>query len=393
MREVNVRYSILLPRERLIFRVESLSGIGRNWDPDTRFLVRCESFDDITAFKKLCDAGLNNLIGLRSQVIPACSGYCENIVIDDGAFELGDVVAMTGGSHVAQILFRASDDHHTVFLTEQCDNYCLMCSQPPRNVDCTYLVGVAIALSHCISPSPSVIGFSGGEPLLLEGYLREILDVYLGDHPNTFFEVLTNGRRLADYRLAQMLLEQLGNRVSWMVPLYGHADFLHDFIVQRHGAFDDTISGLLNLQKFGQPVQLRLVLIEPILKEIEDICGFVSMNLPFVQSMAFMGCEPIGFALANRNLCDIDLGPYLAALFRSIRIVLRAGIRPVIMNVPLCHLPIDLHQFAARSISNWKQQYDSGCVECEERQNCGGRFAWQPGNWSQPITHPFKEML
>ena len=381
-----------LPRERVLFRVESLEGIGRAWEPEIRFMVRCRTLDDIASFRKLCSSGLRNLTALRPWTDLAVGEDCENVVTDNDALEPGDVVALSGGSSTAHLLFRTSDDHHTVFLTGQCDNYCLMCSQPPSNVNDIYLIEEAIALSRYISPGPSVIGFSGGEPLLLGSRLRKILEAYLDNHQDAFLEVLTNGRRLADHHFAQLLLGQLGDRVSWMVPLYGHADFLHDFIVQRHGAFDETLAGILNLQEFGQPVQLRVVLIGPILEEIEEISRFVSMNLPFVQSMAFMGCEPIGFALANRDICDIDVRPYFPALLRATRMVERVGIRPIIMNIPLCCLPSDLHRFAVRSISNWKQRYDKRCTKCQENRDCGGYFAWQPSNWSQQRIIPFREV-
>ena len=54
----------------------------------------------------------------------------------------------------------------------------------------------------------------------------------------------------ADYQTAnyQMSCFQTSPaRCTWMVPLYGHADFLHDYIVQSPGAFDETIDGLLTL--------------------------------------------------------------------------------------------------------------------------------------------------
>ncbi len=382
-----------LPKERLLFRVESIESIGRAWEPDLGFLIRCTTFENLSTFRNLCGSGLHNLTALVPDAAQASRDGLENVVADDNALESGDVVALTGGSSAAHVLFRASDDHHTVFLTGQCDNHCLMCSQPPRNsVDDAYLIDEAIALSRYIPTGQSVIGFSGGEPLLLGSRLRKVLDAYGDNHQGTFLEVLTNGRRLADHNFAQLLLGQLGDRVSWMIPLYGHADFLHDFVVQRNGAFDETLAGILNLQEFGQPVQLRVVLIEPVLEEIEEICRFVSMNLPFVQSMAFMGCEPIGFALANRRICDLDLKPYFPALLRATRIIERAGVRPIIMNIPLCCLPDDLHHLAARSISDWKQRYDDECTECKKNRDCGGYFAWQRSNWSRMRITPFKEM-
>jgi len=92
------------------------------------------------------------------------------------------------------------------------------------------------------------------------------------------------------------------------VPLYGHADFLHDFVVQAPCAYEQTIAGVLNLQACQQPVQLRIVLIQPVLLEIlPELCTFIGRNQPFFREVVLMVCEPIGFALANRELCEVDL--------------------------------------------------------------------------------------
>ncbi|MEW8333806.1 MAG: hypothetical protein AB2692_22940, partial [Candidatus Thiodiazotropha sp.] len=88
-----------------------------------------------------------------------------------------------------------------------------------------------------------------------------------------------------------------------MVSLYGHADFLHDFVVQANGAFNETLNGLLNLKARGQSIQLRIVLIRPVLNLLPALCDFIGNNLPFVTEVALMGCEPTGFALANAELC------------------------------------------------------------------------------------------
>ena len=214
----------------------------------------------------------------------------------------------------ASVLFRESDVHHSLFLTNRCNSYCLMCSQPPTRHNDDWLVEHAIEIVRHARVAPAVIGISGGEPLLAAAGLRRVFAALDEFWPDTKIEVLTNGRLIHQAEVKQVLFNEAPTNVRWLVPLYGHADFLHDFVVQSPGAFDETLEGLLTLQALNQPIQLRIVLIEPVLGTLDELCRFIGQNLPFVECVALMVCEPTGFALANRDFCELDLldaGPML----------------------------------------------------------------------------------
>ena len=59
------------------------------------------------------------------------------------------------------------------------------------------------------------------------------------------------------------MLQGLNAPVAWLVPLYGHCDFLHDFVVQSPGAFEETIEGLLTLKPIDSPYNCGSCSIEP----------------------------------------------------------------------------------------------------------------------------------
>ena len=46
----------------------------------------------------------------------------------------GDVVALRPSGMVS-VLYRRASAHNTILATEQCNSYCLMCSQPPKAED------------------------------------------------------------------------------------------------------------------------------------------------------------------------------------------------------------------------------------------------------------------
>jgi His-Xaa-Ser system radical SAM maturase HxsC len=387
-----VRASLLGISRRTVARVVSMGALVSEWRPELSWLVKATSQDDVGSLQRLRAGGLNGVCAFveRNELADEAEGPI--VVAPLASVEANDVVAMTPGRGELHVLYRESDAHHTVFLTNRCNSRCVMCSQPPTNHDDSWLVEEAKQLARHVGRAPALVGFTGGEPLLLGVGLRDVIQTFHAHLPETRFEILTNGRRLSDRALAEHLLGGLPKRVCWMVPLYGHADFLHDHVVQCEGAFDETIGGLLNLQASGQAIQLRVVLIEPVLEALTDLCIFVAKNMPFVREVALMGCEPVGFALANRSICETDIRQWAPTLSRAVHILQRGGLPVMLMNLPLCALPEDLWPLAQRSISDWKQVYAPECAKCSVRADCCGLFAWHKRGWRPTTLQPISEM-
>lgn len=348
--------------------------------------------NDLARLGKLRSAGLSNLAVLANSPVLFETSDFPSILETEESLNDGDVVEITPGRPGLHVLIRESDIHHTVFLTNRCNSSCVMCSQPPTRQDDSWLVGEAIQVAKHMRASPKTLGFTGGEPLLLGERLREILDTYATHHPTTHFEILTNGRLLADAELAKVVLSRMSHDVTWLVPLYGHADLLHDYVVQAPGAFDETINGLLTLHSYGQPIQLRIVLIEPVLKNLPGLCEFIRLNLPFVSEVALMGCEPIGFALANREVCEVDIQAWHKELSAAVHKLLLARMQPVLMNLPLCAVPKELWRFAHQSISDWKQVFIAECDGCMVKNRCSGLFAWHAKGWCPTKISAIREI-
>lgn len=390
MRKIKVR-SVGFDR-RQVFQVSSLAALGGVWTPDRDFLLPIADREEWRSFRRLRAAGMENVFPALSADLGDSLFEGKAMIGDLGQLEAGDVAVIAAAGHELQVQYRAGDTHHAVFLTNRCNSFCLMCSQPPTRQDDSWLIDEAISIIRHIPSSPGVIGLTGGEPLLLGERLREVLDLVYEQHPDSHIDLLTNGRLLSDERTAQGLLGDLQAKVSWLVPLYGHADFLHDFVVQSPGAFDETIAGLLNLQAHRQAIQLRVVLIAPVLRLLPQLCAFIGRNLPFVREVALMGCEPIGFALANRSVCETDLADWHESLSAGVRALDRAGIPALLMNIPLCNLPASLWRYAHRSISDWKQTYVAECEPCASKKDCSGLFAWHERGWRPGAIIPIREV-
>lgn len=356
-----------------IHRVVSQDQLAGEWRPNQRFLVHLTDDSAIPSIERLLASGLSNV----------------SWVIANG-LEPGTIIQARPDKKDLTVAYHDTDQHHALFLTNRCNSYCLMCSQPPTNHDDPWLVDEAIEIVRHIGTSPQTLGITGGEPLLLGSRLRKVIETIALHHPSTQIEVLSNGRLFSEPATVRTVLQSLETQVSWLIPLYGHADFLHDFVVQAKGAFEQTLDGLLALQEHQQPIQLRIVLIHPILEILPELCTFIARNLPFVREVALMGCEPIGFALANREQCEVDLAEWHDTLLLAVRSLQRHQIPYLLMNTPLCALPQELWPAAHRSISDWKAVYATECTGCTVQDRCSGLFAWHERGWKPTKIRPIQ---
>jgi His-Xaa-Ser system radical SAM maturase HxsC len=361
---------------RRAYRVVQFHDLAAQWSPALHFMIPVRGAEESIRVDSLAKRGLTNVCWIDSEEL-----------------EDGDVLIPETTGNKALISYRTSDAHHALFLTNRCNSYCLMCSQPPTKHDDGWLVGEALDIIRHIRESPATLGLSGGEPLLLGANLRVVLDTLSAHHPTTRIDVLTNGRLLSDAAVAHAVLAGLTAKVQWLVPLYGHADMLHDFVVQSPGAFEETLEGMLVLQENRQPIQLRVVLIKPVLEHLDELCAFIGRNLPFVKEVALIVCEPIGFAMANRELCEVDMTDWAEMLCRASWNLERDQVPQLFMNAPLCALPKKLWKHAHRSISDWKQVYADECDRCTVKASCSGLFAWHTRGWSPSKVIPFEESM
>jgi His-Xaa-Ser system radical SAM maturase HxsC len=284
-----------------------------------------------------------------------------------------DVVHLHSDGTV-QVLYRRSSEHNTILATERCNSFCLMCSQPPRDVDDSYRIGNILRLLELISPEACEIGLSGGEPTLLGPALPEIIAKAERCLPNTALHILTNGRRFNDAVYAMDVGDVGHHDLMLGIPLYSDVDSRHDYVVQAKGAYDETLAGLYNLAKARVRIEIRIVLHKQTFERLPQLATFIARNLPFVEHVALMGLEMFGFTLQNLKELWIDPVEYAPQLAEATRILALSGMTPVIYNHQLCTIPKSLWPFTVKSISDWKNVYLPECDGCSLRDKCGGFF-------------------
>ena len=293
----------------------------------------------------------------------------------------GDVVRLIEGNSRVSVLYRRGSNSNTLFSTERCNSYCLMCSQPPREVDDSWLVDENLKIISLVDPFEHQLGISGGEPTLLGDDLLLILHQAKTYLPDVELHILSNGRHFSDDAFARSVCAIKHPKLTWGIPLYSDCPEMHDYIVQARGAWDETVSGLFNLARFGGNIEIRVVVQQVNFERLGELAYFIFRNLTFVDHVAFMGLEPIGFARSNFENVWVDPVDCMEHLSDALFFLANRGMNVSLYNYPLCNIPNELWRFSRKSISDWKNTYVSECENCEIRKQCCGFFRSTNQKW------------
>jgi His-Xaa-Ser system radical SAM maturase HxsC len=285
-----------------------------------------------------------------------------------------DVVSVSDDGERIRVLWRHQSRQNSVLLTERCNHYCLMCSQPPKTANDDRLLAEAFELMRLLPRDTAEIGFTGGEPTLYGQGVIDLLRLCRNLHPEAEVHVLSNGTRFADPEFAAAWASIDNPNMMVGIPIYGAEPARHDYVVQAEGAFNQTIPGILNLAQLRQRIEIRVVLHKQTAPALPEIAEFIARNLPFVDQVALMGLEMIGLARANIPALWIDPTDYADELVEAVTLLDRSRIHTMIYNHQLCLIPRSIWPYAVRSISDWKNEYHPECVDCGVKDDCGGFF-------------------
>jgi His-Xaa-Ser system radical SAM maturase HxsC len=286
----------------------------------------------------------------------------------------GDIIGIHNASRKFRTLFRNNSRHNSFLVTERCNNYCLMCSQPPKDIDDRWILDEIRKSLPLVDKNTRTLTFTGGEPLSDWSNFIDVLAVCRDHLPTTAVQVLTNGRAFAKSAIVDAWREMKHPDLIAAIPVYAAVDRLHDYVVQAKGAFDETILGILKLKDRGQRVEVRVVLHAKTAPIIAETCRWLARNIPFVDHVALMGLENTGFAIANEKLLWIDPMDYREALAAGVDTLAAAGVNVSVYNLQRCVLHRSVWPYAVQSISDWKNGYIDECTPCTEKSRCSGFF-------------------
>jgi His-Xaa-Ser system radical SAM maturase HxsC len=317
------------------------------------------------------------LVGDETRMLEELPRGVPTVVLPESFryLKTGDVIRIAPEDGAVRVLYRRESLHNSFLVTERCDNYCLMCSQPPKDVDDVFIVHELLEAVALIDPETKEIGFTGGEPTLLGELFLDVVRACRRTLPATAVHVLSNGRRFADWPFSKAWAEVDHPDLIIGIPLYSDLSTVHDYVVQADGAYDEAVRGILNLKRLNQRVELRVVLHNQTYGRLDKLAEFITRNLLFVDHVALMGLEIMGFTKANLPALWIDPIEYQSQLRQAVRILSSAGINVSIYNLPLCLLEREVWEYSRQSISDWKNEFLPQCDDCDVRSRCAGFFS------------------
>jgi His-Xaa-Ser system radical SAM maturase HxsC len=298
------------------------------------------------------------------------------LVVDDFEHIIEGSVISINSAGKLRIAFNPHSSNNALFVTDACNNYCIMCPQPPKPVvreDATEHLTEIVSLIRS-EDAPEVLGITGGEPTIIKYGLIDIVSQVSRKFPNTIIQMLSNGR-LFSYQDFTRTIGQVTDNMFVCIPLFGATSDMHDYIVQSKGAFDQTIAGLYECKRNGIDLELRVVLHKHTIEELDLMVEFIHRNLPFVGHVALMGMENMGFAKMNYSELWIDPFEYKEPLKRAVKQLTQFGMTVSVFNLPFCIVDESIWDHCKQSISDFKTTYDDKCNTCSKKGECAGFFS------------------
>ncbi len=325
------------------------------------------------------DARLNGVMIISDDCVDALPEIAAlpRLISVSGKFDYlsdGDIIGFHPTSKRFRTLYRRNSRHNSFLVTDRCNHYCLMCSQPPKDIDDRWILGEIKAALPIIDKDTRSLGFTGGEPLLDWREFIDVLAICRDELPNTAIHVLSNGRAFVRDEVVAAWAGIRHPSLTVGIPIYAAVDHIHDHVVQARGAFDETVLGVLKLEDKGQRVEIRVVLHALTAPRIVETCKWFARNLPFVDHVALMGLEHTGFAIANADELWIDPIDYQAELANAVDLLVSTKINVSVYNLQRCVLDRSVWPYAVQSISDWKNGYIEECDRCIEKDRCSGFF-------------------
>jgi len=286
----------------------------------------------------------------------------------------GDIAKITPDGQI-RLLWETSSRHNPIFLTDCCNSRCIMCPQKPEKNPRHHDEDAKRMLRLLQVSEPPAFGITGGEPTLVLDGLVDVLQICSRRFPGASIQLLTNGRRFADFQVATRVVESCPGSLLFCIPVFADNDVQHDEITGASGSFYETITGIHNLVRYRRPIEIRVVIVRQNAARLVDLAHFIFWNLPFAVHVTFMAMETSGVACANLDKVWVEPAQYRNELERAVHFLDQRVMKVSVYNLPHCLLSEKFRRFARDSISDWKKTYVPECEGCSKKKSCGGFFA------------------
>jgi len=183
-----------------------------------------------------------------------------------------------------------------------------------------------------------LVDLFGGEPTIYPKFM-DILQLAVDKKLNV--SIASNCRRMADTHLVEHLAQipSLSVRTS----LYGATADIHDYYTRREGSFDETISGISNLVRYGISPLVNILLLPENHRHL----------LEMVSLLALHGVHNLKLSLVyggkDMKYYIIPLQEVRSSIMKTVDFMCQKGFRLQIEKSPFCLAPPLLHAFIHES--------------------------------------------
>ncbi len=285
----------------------------------------------------------------------------------------GDIVSISQEGRL-HILWRAHSKDNLIFTTNVCNEKCLFCPQSEEGDAFSNASINNKLLSNLHRSDIDFVTITGGEPTLIGVELPKIIHAILSKNRKASIAILSNGMEFDNEAYANEVVKAGKSQTRICIAVHSDVPSIHDSITGVAGSFDRTVLGLLNLQRAGADIEIRVVLNRLNADRLPNIASSIRMNFPFVSHVAFMGLEVYANAAANAGSIWINPPEYMEKLALAIYCLHCSRISTSIYNLPYCLVPISLWTYLRDSISGWKKTFLPLCESCSMKIDCPGLF-------------------
>ena len=252
-----------------------------------------------------------NKIGIRK---PVAYNIKQNFL---NKLNEGDIIQVDKNGLVLILWDKKLNPHDaTLFITNQCNANCIMCPQPPKKDEYSFLKSNATILNYLKNEPIEYIGITGGEPTLKQEDLVVLLKKSQIFFRNASIALLTNARKLEDFSLAKELALSNQNIIFCISFPSDNADDFNQIMDAKN--YHHVLKAIQNLALLRQKIELRIVIMKLNYKRLLQISEFIYRNFPFVVHISFMGMEITGYAYDNFNQIEIMPQQYNENLLQAI---------------------------------------------------------------------------
>ena len=290
-------------------------------------------------------------------------------------YEDGDILYIYRDGSV-QTQYSKGQVEVDLFITNKCNSNCIMCplSETVRRKGNPGQLQWVMKYIDLLPANLPYINITGGEPTLEKDRFVAVMHKLRDKFQHSEFQLLTNGRSLADRVFLSKLIKCMPYNIRVAIPLHSSHELIHDRITQVNGSFKETDFAIRNLLDMQQKVELRIVLSKVNISTVEDTVKYIVENYRGVFVVNFIGMEMMGNAVRYRDILWDDYDIFFQKIRESVHYLISHGIDTQLYNFPLCAVDSGYWPIVAKSITGYKIQYKEECTFCAVREICGGFF-------------------